>query len=447
MKHYIRDKVKFLKSDLDLFELIKGSFSSFGGKVLGMLFGYLAALFISNIYGANTLGFYSLSITVLGVITLIPKFGFDSSLIRILNETLIKGNKKNFISVIKRTSVFSFILSIIATLILYVYAEEIAIKILKSPEIKDGLKASSFAIIPTVMLVIVSVVFQAYKSTFMNMLFKTTLINFVFFVALVVSYFNPESSQNIMILYSISCLIAFIISCYFLKLKLGKYQFNLTKEFSFSTKDILNISYPMMFSNSFAVLLGWINTLILGYYFSETYVGIYDSTERLSALSNISLMAINAIAAPKFAEAFSKKDYLNLENVTKKSTKMIFFTTIPFLFLFIFFGEFLLSLFGEEFKVGYWALFYLCLGRFCSATAGSVGYLLQMTGKQKIFQNVIFLAFLINLVLCLLFIPSYGYVGAAIAKCIAVIFWNITLVIIIKRKFGFWTVYVPFLSK
>ncbi|WP_417558837.1 flippase [Mesoflavibacter zeaxanthinifaciens] len=443
----LKKKIKHLKNDFDLVELIKGSFTSFLGKILGMVFGYIAGIFIANYYGAEELGFYSLCITVLSIAVLVPKFGFDSSLIKILNDVLIKGNKQNFVSVLKRSSIFSLLLSIIATIVLFFSSDYIATNFFKNPDLKNPLIATSFAIIPTTLLVIASGMYQALKKTFQHMLFKTALINVGFVIFLIVNYYLLKRYSNIMILYCITAYLVLIIAIVCVVLRVNKVSFKNNRIFNYKSWDIFNVSYPMLFSNSFAILLGWINVLLLGYFITESEVGIYDSTEKLAALSNLALIAINSIAAPKFAEAHSKNNIEHLKTVMQKSTKMIFFITAPLLLVLILFGKKVLSLYGAEFITGYWCLVFLCLGRFISSISGSVGYLLQMTGQQKTFQNVVFLAFIINLILCLVLIPKYGILGAAVSKCIAIIFWNVTLVITIKKRLGFWTFYFPFISK
>lgn len=446
LNKFIENKIAFLKKDFDFFELLKGGFSSLTGKLLGMIFGYIVALFISNKYGAETLGMYTLSITVLSVAVLVPKFGFDFSLIRILNETLAKGNKNNFVSVLNRASLFVFLVSILASLILYFTSNFIAIKVFKNIELTLYFKAVSFSITPVALLTIISGTFQSLKNTFNYMFFKTTLINIIFFIVLFINYYFFADKTELMVFYTIASYFSLVIGFFYLRYRLNKKKFNITKEFNFKTKEILNISYPMMFSDSFALLLGWVNIFLLGYFINESDVGIYDSAERLAALSNLVLLAVNSIAAPKFAEEFAADNFEQLKTITKKSTKIIFYSSLPFMILYIVFGELLLGFFGPEFVIGFWALFYLSLGKFVSSISGSVGYLLQMTGNQKTFQNVIFIAIVVNLILSLILIPILGITGAAIAKCITIVFWNITLVIIIKRKLGFWTIYVPFIS-
>ena len=178
---------------------------------------------------------------------------------------------------------------------------------------------------------------------------------------------------------------------------------------------------------------------MLSIYKTTTDIGIYDSALRLATLSGLSLIAINAVVTPKFVEYYSNKDFKGLKEIVQKSTRLIFYTATPVLLILIFFSKEILGFFGDEFTIGYMALVYLCISRFINAISGSVGYIMQMTDNQVIYQKVIFIAFVINVVLNFILIPKYSYTGAALASAIAMVFWNLTLVIIIKKRLGFWT--------
>ena len=167
-------------------------------------------------------------------------------------------------------------------------------------------------------------------------------------------------------------------------------------------------------------------------------------------------MAINSIAAPKFAELYAKQDFEGLKKVVNQSTKLIFWSTIPLVAIFFIFPEFLLGIFGDKFKIGVTAFIFLSCGRLISSFSGSVGNLLQMTGKQVMFMNILFAGACINVVLNYLLIPSdnlfsefgvSGINGAALASMISLSAWNLAMVYFVKREFGFYTFYIPFIKK
>jgi O-antigen/teichoic acid export membrane protein len=438
----------FKNKDKNFIELLKGSSISLFLKILGMVFGYAAMLFITNYYGAEEWGIYSLSITLLSIAVLIPKFGFDNALVRIIAEIKAHSSNKVIISVLYKALTISIIISLVIIILMNSFSEILAIKILNQENIKSYIPLISFAIIPLVVLTIISATFQALKKTMLFMLFQTTLINIVFFILLVISYFkNIDVKVFKIYFYAIS--VSVIVALFFLIVTFIK-TLNKNKRVvdnKYSYKKIVKISFPMLLSSSFALLMGWSDIIMLSFYRTTVDIGIYNSSLKLAALSGISLIAINAIATPKFVEFHSNNNIKGLEDTVKKSTKMIFLTTVPVLLILIIFSKEILGLFGSEFTIGYLALIYLCISRFINAISGSVGYIMQMTDQQKVYQNIIIIAFFINLVLNFILIPKYSYNGAAIASSIAMIFWNVALVIIIKKKLGFWTIYIPFITK
>ena len=168
---------------------------------------------------------------------------------------------------------------------------------------------------------------------------------------------------------------------------------------------------------------------------------------KVSMLSYMGLMAINSIAAPKFSELYASGKIDELKKIVQQSTKAIFWITLPVVLIFIFFPSMILSLFGEEFKAAIYCLLILSFGKMFSAISGSVGTLLQMSGKEVFFQNVLIASAILNVVLNYILIPIYDIDGAAIASLISNLFWNILMVFYIKKHLGFYTIYLPGLKR
>lgn len=420
-------------------ELIKGGSITLIIKLLGMGFGYLAMLFITNTYGADEWGIYTLCLTVLSISVLLPKFGFDNSLVRIITELKLHNDDLEIKKVIYKSITISILLSLVIILIINIFSESIVKDLFKKPELLPMIRLISFAIIPFTLVAIMSAFFQALKKTALFILFQTALINIFFLILLVLCYYL-EYEIVIFKLYFISICLTLLVSL-FLYISIAKKATNLsvTKKVSYNYKSIINVSAPMLLSSSFALFMGWSDIIMLSIYKTTADIGVYDSALRLATFSGISLIAINAVVTPKFVEYYSKKDFLGLKDVVQKSTRLIFFTATPVLLILIVFSKEILSLFGDEFTIGYMALIFLCVSRFINAISGSVGYIMQMTDNQMIYQRVIFIAFLINVLLNFILIPKYSFTGAAFASAVAMIFWNVTLVIIIKKRLGFWT--------
>jgi O-antigen/teichoic acid export membrane protein len=203
----------------------------------------------------------------------------------------------------------------------------------------------------------------------------------------------------------------------------------------------------LLLGQSMMLIMGKIDILMLGAIIDQESVGIYNAALKLSMLAYVGLMAINSIAAPKFAELNESGNFEALQSLVQKSTKTIFWITLPVVLIFAFLPSQILSIFGEEFQIAAYSLIILSVGKMFSAICGSVGTLLQMSGNQKYFQNVLIAAAILNVALNYFLIPDFQLLGAALASLISNVFWNVLMVIYIKKKFGFYTIYLPFLTR
>ena len=188
------------------------------------------------------------------------------------------------------------------------------------------------------------------------------------------------------------------------------------------------------------MIMEWTDKIMLGIFGSSTDVGIYAVSAKIASVTILSLFAINSIVAPKFSEFYTKNKLDKLFETVKYANKLILLTSLPIAIIIFLFPEQILNIFGSEFASGKLALLILTIGFLFNALSGSVGYLLQMTDNQKTYQTIILISALLNVILNWFLIPRFGVNGAAFASMISMIFWNLSSIIVVKRKFGFFTI-------
>ena len=451
-------KEKFLNAlqDKDFAELLKGSGISFVLRLGGLAVGYLITLLIANLFGAKGLGDYVLAITVLRLFTLLAKLGLDTTSIRFI---------ASFASQDKWTSIFKFrkqvisiisISSLAASLLMYFLAIPIADLINAEYEY---IQLNSFFVLPMTFFMLHYQSLRGLKRIAEFSFFYRMAQALFSLISIVILYQFFKTSDVPVYAYLISVLIVSLLSFisfrYWLN-KRSKGKESAEQEImSYST--LFKISIPLMFAQSVQFIMAWTDKLMLGAIDTPNVVngittnieevGVYYTAFKLSMFAAVALMAINSIASPKFAELYGKKDFDGLKKVAHQSSKMIFLATLPLVLLFFAFPEFFLGLFGEEFKVGVKAFVFLSFGKLISSFSGSVGNLLQMTGKQVIFMSVLFVGAIVNVLLNFFLIPKFGINGAALASMISLSLWNLIMVYFVKREFGFYTFYIPFLKR
>jgi O-antigen/teichoic acid export membrane protein len=208
-------------------------------------------------------------------------------------------------------------------------------------------------------------------------------------------------------------------------------------------KEITSVSIPMGITSGMLLIIANFDILLLGFYRSETEIGIYSIASRLALLTGFIISSINAVSAPQYSELNYSDQKSKLLSLAIKSSRLIFWASFPILVILVIGGKFILGVFGQEFVVGYSILVVLVVKEFVNAIGGSVGLYLSMTGSHIIYRNIILIATVTNVLLNFLLIPLFGMIGAAIANLICVFFWNITGSLIIYRQTGKCISYIP----
>ena len=450
-----QDRIKRNFDDKDFLELFKKGGVAMLFRIGGQIMGFLLTFVIAYFFGANGLGDYVLAIVVLKIFTLVSKLGLDTVSIKYIASYCAEKSYFGIVSFRKKALSIILIASIFSSIIMYFGASYIAQFVGAN---SYHIKITSFFIFPLSVFMFHYQNMRGLKEIGgYSFFFWTSQALFSLLAILVLTIFSKD--ENIpLYAYLISLIIislgSFFSFSYFLKNKKNRNEFLLTNKISDSTVNILKISIPLMLAQAVHFIMSWTDKLMLGILDSpdvisgvatnSAQIGVYHTAFKLSMFATIGLMAVKSIASPKFAELYKKNDLKILEKVTQQSTKLIFWTTLPLVIVFILFSEQLMLLFGEEFRIGIFSFIILSLGRVVVSFSGAAGNLLQMCGKQVIFMNVAIVGSAINIVLNFSLIPLFGINGSAFATMISLVVFNLLLVYFVKREFGFYTFYNPF---
>ena len=448
-------KFQLLLLDKDFSELLKGGSISLFLRFGGLALGYILTLIIAKLFGARGLGDYVLAITILKLFSVLAKFGLDTASIRFIASFASQEKWKSVLDLRKKVLSILSITSVVASLLMYFLADSIADLI--NINVKY-IKINAFFVIPMVFFMLHYESLRGLKKIAEFSFFYRISQALISIISISIIYQFSSDSEVPIYAYLTSVFIVSILAYLSFKYHLLKRidDKQSSAEAMMSYSKLLRISIPLMFAESVQFIMVWIDKLMLGNMASSQEVGIYFTAFKLSMIASVSLMAINSIASPKFAEKFVNNDIIGLKKVVKQSTKMIFWTSVPLVVIFFMFPEYLLGLFGEEFKIGVTAFIFLSCGRLVSSFSGSVGNILKMTDNQNIFGLLLFFGAIINICLNLFLIPSNnilsiygisGINGAAFASMCSLSFWNLAMVFFVRRKFGFYTFYVPFIKK
>ncbi|MGH7541717.1 MAG: polysaccharide biosynthesis C-terminal domain-containing protein, partial [Gemmatimonadota bacterium] len=207
-------------------------------------------------------------------------------------------------------------------------------------------------------------------------------------------------------------------------------------EARFPTSVLFRTGRPLFAITALQLVMQWTSTLLLGVWSTTEQVGLYNVAYRTAFIVTLVLSSVNSIAAPKFSELHSRRETPVLAATTRNSTRLMIMLATPALLVLVFAPEFVMSLFGREFRQGWPMLVTLALGQFVNVAAGSVGFLLIMTGEERAYRNVTLFAAFVNVGLNVALIPRLGGLGAAIATATGVAARNLGAVLVVRRKLG-----------
>lgn len=204
----------------------------------------------------------------------------------------------------------------------------------------------------------------------------------------------------------------------------------------YETRAWVRSALPLM---SIGVMLAITNqtaTLMLGTINDAEAVAVYNVAKRGAQLISFIMIAVNTAQAPIIASLYAVGDIQRLQRVITKSARIVLLVSLPVAVGLIAFGKWFLLLFGSDFLQGYVTLVILSFGQLIDAAAGSVGYLLIMTGHERDAAVSIGIRTMLTVLLNIMLIPGWGSEGAAAATAISLIAWNGLLVVWVYRRLG-----------
>ncbi len=195
-------------------------------------------------------------------------------------------------------------------------------------------------------------------------------------------------------------------------------------------------------------LSGQVDILMLGFLSTVSAVGAYKVVVSGAALAIFGLQVVGMVITPKFASAYAKENYKEMQRIASIGSLLSFIMTLPVVIVFYYFGiEILSFIYGNEYSVGYRALVIISIGQAINAFFGSSIAILTMSGNEKFVINGMFLSVAINIILNIVLIPGFGIDGAAIGVAVSMLVWNLYLWSSIKKQISIDCTFISFISR
>lgn len=199
-------------------------------------------------------------------------------------------------------------------------------------------------------------------------------------------------------------------------------------------REWISVGMPLLAASAFTTTLMQMDIVVVGAIRGSYDAGIYAAASKTATLVSFVILAVNAAAAPQFASLWALGRIDELQRLLTKLAGVIFWPSLALSLGIAALSDPVLSLFGHEFLAARWALLILLVGQVINAAAGSVGYLLNLTGHHRDAVRALAWSAFACVPLTFAGVWLFGVVGAALASMLGVTMWNGWLYVLVTRK-------------
>lgn len=415
----------------------KGAAVALLGIVAGKTLGQLGNLVGAAAAGAAEFGFYTLALSSSFLVANLSVLALDRGLLRHVSVYRSRGlQDREQASVLAAVSL-SLVLSSAVTALFLLQADRLAALFAPDPRSVAYLFRAAALSIPLVhLLILANAVLDARQDMRYRVLSEDVGRN-VSFLVLVLGgvVLGSVGAEHLIRAHVVSYAVGAAISLW-----LTRHYF-LRRPASPPGPEIralVGFSLPFVFLQVSQRVGHYVEIFLLGLLGSGAAVGIFAVAQTISAAIGLANSAIVRISSPMMAELSSGERWGEAEEVLRSATRWAVVWTAPGIMGVLLFGEDLLHLLGGDYALGAVALAILLVGQGVSSATGSVGVVLNMSGKA--WYNVLNTTVLFGLrvILGLVLIPSLGLAGAALGRSAAVVLVSLILVLQVRRILGVW---------
>ncbi len=417
-------------------DVLRGASAAFALKILaaGLAFGFNVVL--GRTLGAEAAGVYFLALSTATIAAVIGRVGLDNTLVRFIAANVSIDNWSAVKGVYQKAVLIGFVCSAAVALALGLGADQLAQALFSDPDMATPIRLMALVVVPLALGILYSQALRGLSRIRDSLLVLSVLPMFFVLVgtAALAAAWDVEGA---IIAYLVAVILALIYGWVTWR-RASLPMRSLPADFS--TRDLLKSSLPLFGGSLLNLVTLWSSTLMLGIWEDKDAVGVFAVAARTAALISFVLVAVNAVAAPKFAALYRKGEMTALDHTARHSTLLVTVLAAPAFLLFMLCSTFVMALFGSDFSHGGEVLRVLAIGQFVNVATGSVAFLLMMCGYEQLTRNNQFVAACLVLALNALLIPSYGAMGAAVATTAALIVQNMLAAYFVWRKLGIITV-------
>jgi len=419
-------------------ELAFSLFRAFLARTIAAFGVIILAVVVGRAYGPSGVGTVALAQAVLLGSGIFCKFGVDYSLIKYVGRG---GRRKAFDIYLKRSFLIVSFFSIFVSSLLYFGRDFISMS-LGDESLVAIIPGVAVSVMPFTFGFVLSGFFKGSGNPALACLLENGSISML--VAFVLFFLNKlygYELNGIGEIYAGAAWVVAFVGFY----KLYVWRKVIENEAGYDEPcvgfiDFLRVSFSFFISSLANFFQSVVSIFLAGMLLSSSDLGLFKVSQQIGLIAAFSLIVINAIFPPRFSALYYEGKVEELGRLARQGSLIGIFSSLPIFIVCIAFPEFVLSFFGDGFEGAEIALRVICCAQILNVATGSVGFLLNMTGHEKIMRNLTMVSGLVGIGVFWFLIECYGLLGAALAQAFVLVFQNILAALLVKSKLGITTI-------
>jgi len=393
-----------------LSSISKNTFKTLFRQVIGVLIQLFSVVIIARNLGVEGNGLYGIAILLPTFMSLLFSFGLNSS-----NIYLIGKKQYSLTTVYSSVILISIIIILIAMFCgffsIYFFNTSLF------PNVDFDILLIALCIFPFSFFYLLHLSFLQAIEDFSSYNIVSLVRPILFFcVILLLYYFKYLTLRNVILLSFVNSLISSFIATYFV------YRKNFNFKIKAISKKYIIHALTYGFKSHITNLVAFINyradMFLLNIFSTPIDVGIYyigiQIVERMWILSS----SMSTVLFPRFVKL--QNDSKTRVLLITKAFRIVFLLTLLISILLIITGYYLIELiFGKQYIDSYVAIIILIPGVVFGAGSRILANSIAAKGKPELNMYTSLIAMVLNIFLNILFIPIYGFLGAALATSIS----------------------------
>ena len=308
-------------------KIAKGAGFVLIGTLIGRAFGYGSRLIIARL-GASDYGLVALGFAVMSIAATLSLVGMQSGIIRYVSFYKGKEDKGRIKGTIISALKITLPLSLGFAFILFWYASWISIHVFHDANLAPILRIFAIAVPSFVLaqnLLSATVGFQEMKyRVYTENIFQEPLKLAAIAILLLLGFGVVGAAWGWVLAIIVMPFLAF----YFSEKKVFPIFKTKVKAISVD-KELFSFSFPLLFAGIAGLVMGWTDTLMLGYFASSADVGIYNAALPTAQLIRAIPAAFAAIFFPVISELYARNKIEDLRRTYSVVTKWMLALIFP----------------------------------------------------------------------------------------------------------------------